>query len=82
MNFPHETKYLRFEEVPPQKGRKTLVIVVRNIRSGVSLGTISWYGSWRSYVFFPGAQTVFSSDCLADIQACITALMAERKESR
>ena len=41
-----------------------------NKRTGLRLGFIAWYPPWRCWVFQPQkfADTVWSSDCLADIQ--------------
>lgn len=46
-----------------------------------SIGTVAWYGPWRRYCFHPANATVFSADCLADIQDFIKQLMDARKVS-
>jgi len=36
--------------------------------SGDGLGEVYWFPPWREYCFFPDDGTVFSADCLAEIQ--------------
>jgi hypothetical protein len=33
----------------------------------VILGAVKWFGRWRRYAFFPGAQTVYEATCLREI---------------
>jgi len=53
-------------------------------RHGDILGRVKWFPGWRQYCFFPSEDisTVFSAGCLADIQAFIGELMAERGRER
>ena len=37
-------------------------------KSGVAIGKVKIYKTWKQYCFFPNNGTAFSSDCLADIQ--------------
>lgn len=72
-------EYLRFEENPPEPGRKTKVVIVRAARTSTVLGRIGWWGSWRQYTFFPEGGTVFNQGCLTTINAYMAALMEERR---
>jgi hypothetical protein len=74
-------EYLILEQVPDEK-KKTLVVDVLSRRHGYPLGRISWYSSWRQYVFVPSEGTLYSSGCLADIETAITSLMDDRKTAR
>lgn len=71
------TQFLTFirEELP---GRVTPVVRVQSRRSGALLGTISWYGPWRQFCFWPQADTIFNVGCMDDIQAKIGELRGER----
>lgn len=77
-----ETEYLRFDHFEPTARRKTWIVQVRARRQRCELGIIAWHSPWRGYTFSPYPSTVFSSGCLADIQACIADLMQERAEKR
>ena len=72
-------KYLRFEEHPPEPGRKTKVVIVRGAHSNTVLGRIGWWGAWRQYTFLPEGGTVFNQSCLTTINAYMAALMEERR---
>lgn len=61
---------------------KTKVFEVRSNQQDISLGTISWYGAWRKYVFFPALDTLFDVVCLGEITSFVTKLMEERKGGR
>ncbi len=74
-------QYLRFHETQ-QKGKKTKEVYVLASRNDAWLGEIKWYGPWRCYAFFPGAQTVFNHGCLKTINEYIEQLMDERKKAR
>ena len=66
-------QYLIFVEVP-NPGRKTSVWECRNKNSQTVLGTVSWYGPWRQYCYFPSIQAVYSAGCLQDITHFINQL--------
>ena len=34
---------------------------------GVTIGSVSWFGRWRCYAFFPCMGTVFERHCLRDL---------------
>lgn len=46
---------------------KTKRWLVENKRAEQPIGTISWYGPWRQYCFYPLPNTVYSAGCLGDI---------------
>jgi hypothetical protein len=73
-----EYKYIKFDLVLQKE--KTLVYDVRNIKSQIILGTISWYSHWRQYIFSPWKEVIFSEGCLKDIADFIKQLMDERKK--
>jgi hypothetical protein len=59
--------YLKFEEVYPEKARKTKLYRVVNLE-GQILGGISFSGAWRKYVFNPDSESpTFDAGCLQDI---------------
>lgn len=66
-------EYFRVIEAPPAPGRSTRKYDVVNIRQGSRLGGIFWHSPWRQFVFEPqrGANTIWSSGCLEDIQNAI-----------
>ena len=73
-----KTHYEYIHFVLMTEGPKTSVWACRNNRSTETLGQIRWHGPWRQYCYFPTVQAVYSAGCLADIQAFIEQLMAER----
>jgi len=73
------SKYLEFVEVTPTGPRKTKVFYVRSKKHGFVVGSVSWFGRWRQYVFFLQPGMVFNKDCLCDIAQFLEGLMQERK---
>ena len=59
---------------------KTSVFDIINIKSGLRLGIIKWYGPWRQYCFFPYEETIFNMDCMQYIIDFIKELMEKRKK--
>jgi len=53
--------------------------LIRNKCSGVVLGTVGWYDSWRHCVFEPHAHAdlALSADCLDDISGFLKRANAE-----
>jgi hypothetical protein len=39
---------------------------VQSVHTGIDLGVVKWYSSWRRYAFFP-ADTLFDAECLQEI---------------
>jgi hypothetical protein len=62
-----DPKWIRFVERDTPDGLKTKRWFVFSIQGNDLLGTVSWFGRWRKYVFTPMLQTVFEEDCLRDI---------------
>jgi hypothetical protein len=69
-------KYIGFREV--EKKAKTSVWECFNKSAGSILGTLSWYGAWRQYCFFPEFDTVWSAGCLQDVIAFMNWLKEQR----
>ena len=69
-------KHIKFNLI--KRKSKTNVYAVRNKKSGVLLGEIKWYGSFRQYCFFPANDTVFDRRCMNDINNYINKLMKNR----
>lgn len=70
-------RYAYIEIVQVQSFTKTKRFIVKNNKSGSSIGWIQWYGPWRQYCFFPIAETVYSAGCLQDIHDFISAAMSD-----
>lgn len=68
---------LEFREV--QSHAKTRKVTVHSITWGSYLGEIRWYSPWRRYVFYPGANTLFDTNCMTMIQNKIIELMSVRE---
>ena len=56
--------YLRFIPGPPKPNTSTWDVT---ISSGLVLGTVKWFSSWRKYCFFPLPSSVYEEDCLREI---------------
>lgn len=74
-NFKHI-----FVEGILRPGRKTPEYGVVNHRTDALLGWIEWYSPWQKFCFWPEGDTVWSTDCLADVQAAIKRAEAARKD--
>jgi hypothetical protein len=71
-------KYLKFEEKLSESGKtKRLTVFAMN---DIALGSISWHGPWRKYVFFPNPQTLFDPYCLTEVVEKLKDLQKEHKE--
>ena len=62
-----------------ERGRTTQVWVVTPKASDAVLGHVAWYGKFRSYSFYPEADTVYEPRCMNDIAAFIRWLMDARR---
>lgn len=71
------SKYLEFKQVPYEGKTKRFEIISKS--QSVDLGIIKWNSNWRQYCFYPSDQTLWSRDCLKDIQDFLNNLMEERK---
>lgn len=63
------------------EGRKTGIWNICG-NDGTALGLVSWYGSWRQYIFDPCPNCIFNNQCLRDIAAFLDRINAEQKEKR
>ncbi len=43
------------------------------------LATISWYGPWRKYCFFPLTGSIYDPTCMSTLTVFLRSLMEERK---
>lgn len=77
------TKHLVFADISHERPdrKKTKTFRVDSNWDGSNLGEICWHGPWRQYCFFPTNQydTVWSHDCLAELEQFLNALREERK---
>ena len=62
-----EGKYIDFHLHALSPSGKTKTWKVQNRENLTILGTISWFGRWRKYVFEPKPDMVFEETCLRDI---------------
>lgn len=62
----HMSKYIEFH-TRERLNKKTLDVYVLT-KGKTILGVIKWKPSFRKYALFPEYLTVFSEDCLQDIQ--------------
>jgi len=63
-----KTKYrhIHFTEEPRMDVNRKSTWFCRNNKSKAILGTVTWYGPWRRYVF-EAEDAVFDHNCLRDI---------------
>lgn len=59
--------YITIQFAGKSPSGKTSLFEVIAVESGGLLGSILWYGPWRSYAFEPLALTVFEQRCLREI---------------
>jgi hypothetical protein len=59
----------------------TQIWKVESAHTGVDLGVVKWYASWRRYAFFPG-NTLFDADCLREIASFLTEQMQMRTQDK
>lgn len=70
-------RYLDFVLDEPHPRRTTHLVHVVRITSRERLGEISWYGSWRQYVFVPDSNTIWSAGCLDEVQRYVTKMQTD-----
>lgn len=73
-------RYISFNKLPDEEGKKTSIWQVISIKHGNILGEIRWFSVWRQYCFFPKYLTVFNSDCLEVIYKFLVACNDEYKK--
>lgn len=75
--------YIKFDERPHLAERKTRAWAIISIEPPHAyLGEIKWFGRWRKYVFFPGADTLFEEICLREIALFIEVRTREHRFAR
>ena len=74
--------YISFEESKRPDLATSQWHVMTTDGNETCLGVIKWFGRWRTYAFFPNAETVFEPDCGNRIFSFIKDRMDERKEAR
>jgi len=75
------TVRLALDDRPGAKTRRWDVLTKgdeKDVRAGIRLGSIRWWGRWRRYAFFPEAGTLYESTCLRDIAAFLDQVMKAR----
>lgn len=72
-----ENKWIRFERIQVE-GRKTPIMFVYSVSSGVKLAEIKWHPAWRQFAFFPEPHTIWNPDCMTGVKEVIASLMLER----
>ena len=77
-----DSKYLAFAWAGTSESGRTERWAVTSTSSGDRLGTVSWYGPWRQYVFEPMPDCVFNDGCLADITGFLSEVNAARRAGR
>ena len=53
---------------------KVTMYDVINRKTNATIGLISWHNWWKQYCLYPEEETVWSADCLADVQHFIKSL--------
>lgn len=71
------SKYIRFV-LATEQNPKTSIWEVLSISTAGKLGEIRWWGTWRTYIFMPAPNTIYSAGCLRDITEFIESEMAVR----
>lgn len=66
--MPERKSYIEFKEGVAPRGCITKVWNVLSKSSSETLGQIRWYSNWRCYCFYPNGGTIWSNDCLKNVQ--------------
>ena len=59
---PVRYRYFTVEDFAPG------IYIITNRSSGAIIGRIEWYAGWKKWVLVSNETTVWSSECLADVQ--------------
>lgn len=73
-------KYLKFVEL--EKTGLTRRVAVESKHTNIQLGIIKWWSHWRRYCFFPEPNTLWSAECMSQIQNQLSSMMKEHKNSK
>ena len=77
-----KTRYEDLHFRPIEQKAKTDVWQCGSNKGDFTLGIVKWHPAWRQYCFFPNAETVFSSGCLADVNNFMDELNKLHKAKR
>lgn len=66
--------HIRFEPCLDAVAKRPVAYRVINVHGGVLLGFVEWYDRWKCWVLSPFEDTVWSMDCLSDVQAFVKGL--------
>jgi len=86
MNLKTEYKHIYFRRLNYSSApkRKTSIWGCYSLKNDFCLGLVEWQFSWRQYCYYPEIHTLYSKDCLQDIQDFMQKLrafeLAERKK--
>ena len=70
-------KYIKFSDSGESYSRKAMYDIT-NKKSGDCLGMIFWYPPWHLWVARFKEESVWSAECLADVQAFMATLAQPR----
>lgn len=72
-------KYISFTLA--EEKAKTKVFDCKNIKSGLLLGRVGWFNTWRQYCFspVPNEHTIFNKECLDNISEFLNNLNQTHK---
>lgn len=70
--------YLNFNLYGDSPSGKTLIWEVTN-QGNARIGIVKWYAPWRKYCYFPGDDTLYDKECLAEISAFLDKVNREHK---
>lgn len=74
ITLPRESFLKFFQDVTRLDAKTQRFDVRAKAELLTELGVIKWFGRWRKYAFFPRADCVFDSKCLAEIEEFIRAI--------
>ena len=74
--------YILFRLKDRKPKAKTDVYEVVSKQSSEAIGEVKWHAPWRTYAYFPHADTVYEKTCLGDLTLFLQELMNERKKGR
>jgi hypothetical protein len=78
MTIDYTGTFIEIEEINPAPKTRRFVIVTK--KEGMRLGSVSWWGAWRKYVFIPEKGTLYEEVCLREIASFVETMMAAHRE--
>ena len=67
-------KYIRFDRNPLELCQGKPEWFVCSKRTGKPLGHMVWYDAWHQWIFETAPETIWSYDCLNDVQQALIRL--------